>query len=68
LPYSEDLLHYNPYLRGGEPNVPGQVFLDNWGAALNGSMTFDELLALIESETNDVIGYKIRLPLLVKKA
>jgi hypothetical protein len=35
--------------------VPGQVFLANWGAALNGDITFDELLAMIESQTNAAI-------------
>ena len=52
LPYSEEILSFNPYLAGGEPAVPGQVFMDNWQQLLDGDMSFDEMLEKIESETN----------------
>ena len=55
LPFAADPLRFNPFLADGEPMVPGQVFLANWGAALNGDITFDELLAMIESQTNAAI-------------
>ena len=52
LPYAEEVLSFNPYLAGGEPAVPGQIFLDNWEQLLNGDMNFNEMLERIESETN----------------
>ncbi len=52
LDYANDLLEFNPFLAGGEPMVPGQVFLQNWEQALNGSLSFDDLVNMIESETN----------------
>ena len=52
LPYAEDVLQFNPYLAGGEPAVPGQVFMDNWEQLLNDEISFDDMLGKIESETN----------------
>ena len=52
LDYAGDVLQFNPYLAGGEPAVPGQVFMDNWEQLLNDEISFDDMLAKIESETN----------------
>ena len=52
LDYAEDTLQFNPYLAGGEPMVPGQVFLQDWEQVLTGAMSEAELLAKIEEETN----------------
>ncbi len=54
-PYTKDTLHFNPFLAGGEPMVPGIVYQTNLEQALKGEISFDELLALIESETNIAI-------------
>ena len=54
-PYTHDTIQFNPYLAGGEPMVPGMVYLTNLEQALKGEMTFEELLARIESETNVAI-------------
>jgi multiple sugar transport system substrate-binding protein len=54
-PYTHDTIQFNPYLAGGEPMVPGQVYLTNLEQTLKGEMTFEELLARIESETNVAI-------------
>jgi multiple sugar transport system substrate-binding protein len=51
-----DVLHFNPFLAGGEPMVPGNVYLTNLEAALKDEMTFEDLLARIESETNVAIA------------
>jgi len=54
-PYSKDTIQFNPYLAGGEPMVPGQVYLTNLEQALKGEIKFEELLSRIESETNTAI-------------
>ncbi|RIK56045.1 MAG: hypothetical protein DCC57_04030 [Chloroflexi bacterium] len=55
MPYAGEVLQFNPYLAGGEPMVPGNVYLTNLESALKGEMSFDDLLARIESETNVAI-------------
>ena len=52
LDYAEDTLAFNPFLAGGEPGPMGQVFMQNWEQALNGSLSFDDLVGMIETETN----------------
>lgn len=54
-PYSKDTIQFNPYLAGGEPMVPGIVYQTNLEQALKGEISFEELLAKIESETNVAI-------------
>ena len=54
-PYTKDTIQFNPYLAGGEPMVPGQVYMTSLEQALKGEMSFEELLARIESETNTAI-------------
>jgi multiple sugar transport system substrate-binding protein len=53
--HSDVVLAYNPYLRGGEPGVLADQFLVNWEPALQGDMDFDEMLQIIEDETNFAI-------------
>lgn len=52
LPHAEDILQFNPYLAGGEPAVPGQVFMDNWEQLLTDAMSFDEMIERIQSDTD----------------
>lgn len=54
-PYTKETIQFNPYLAGGEPMVPGIVYQTNLEQALKGEITFEELLARIESETNVAI-------------
>jgi multiple sugar transport system substrate-binding protein len=54
-PYTKDTIQFNPYLAGGEPMVPGIVYQTNLEQALKGEITFEELLARIEAETNVAI-------------
>ena len=54
-PYTKETLQFNPYLAGGEPMVPGIVYQTNLEQALKGEISFEELLARIESETNVAI-------------
>jgi multiple sugar transport system substrate-binding protein len=54
-PYSQETIQFNPYLAGGEPMVPGIIYQTNLEQALKGEISFEELLARIESETNVAI-------------
>lgn len=54
-PYTKETIQFNPYLAGGEPMVPGIVYQTNLEQALRGEISFEELLARIESETNVAI-------------
>ncbi|MDE2818742.1 MAG: hypothetical protein OXI40_03310 [Chloroflexota bacterium] len=53
--YSTDVLGFNPNLAGGEPMVPGATYMNNLEAALTGELAFDDMLQLIEDETNFAI-------------
>ena len=55
LDYANDVVGFNPNLSGGEPMVPGATYLGNLENALNGNISFDELLQIIEDETNFAI-------------
>jgi serine/threonine protein kinase len=55
LPYSEDILKFNPYLGDGVSLVPSETFEEYWGSALKGEITLDEMLQQIESATNAAI-------------
>jgi multiple sugar transport system substrate-binding protein len=45
-------LRFNPYEQGGEPGVVASLFIQFYEQALNGDITFDQMLQQIESETN----------------
>jgi multiple sugar transport system substrate-binding protein len=52
LNYNDIRLRFNPYLQGGAPGPITATYLANEERALNGEITFDELLQTIENETN----------------
>jgi multiple sugar transport system substrate-binding protein len=52
LNYAEEALRFNPYLQGGEPGVAGSLYTQFSEQALRGEISFDDMLARIESETN----------------
>lgn len=52
LPFAGDVLGFNPFMAGGEPMIPGQMYLQNQEQVLNGTMTLEDLLRTIETETN----------------
>lgn len=52
LPNANDVLSFNPFLAGGEPMVPGQVYLSNWEQVFNGDLSLDDLITQMEDETN----------------
>ncbi len=54
-PYANEVIQFNPYLAGGEPMVPGNVYLQNLERVLKDEISFDELLGMIETETNAAI-------------
>jgi multiple sugar transport system substrate-binding protein len=45
-------LKFNPYLQGGEPGVTASLYMQYLEQALNGTITYDEMLQKIENETN----------------
>ena len=55
LNYAADVMGFNPNLSGGEPMVPGSTYLTNLEDAMNGALSFDDLLQLIEDESNFAI-------------
>ncbi|MBI1258960.1 MAG: hypothetical protein GC204_15930 [Chloroflexi bacterium] len=55
LKYNDIRLRFNPYLQGGAPGPITATYLANEERALNGEITFDELLQTIEDETNTAI-------------
>ena len=55
LEYANDVLAFNPNLAGGEPGIVGSMYLNNLEDALSGNLSFDDLLGLIEEETNFAI-------------
>ena len=55
MEFAETTVRFNPYLQGGEPGVVASLFLQFYEQALNGDMTFDELLLNLESESNIAI-------------
>lgn len=55
LEFAETTVRFNPYLQGGEPGVVASLFLQFYEQALNGEITFDELLVKLESESNIAI-------------
>jgi multiple sugar transport system substrate-binding protein len=50
--FADTTVRFNPYLQGGEPGVVASLFIQFYEQALNGEITFDEMLQQIESETN----------------
>jgi multiple sugar transport system substrate-binding protein len=50
--FADTTVRFNPYLQGGEPGVVASLFIQFYEQALNGDITFDEMLQQIESETN----------------
>lgn len=52
LNYNDIRLRFNPYLQGGAPGPITTTYQANEERALNGEITFDELLMAIENETN----------------
>ncbi len=52
LSYNDIRLRFNPYLQGGAPGPITATYQANEERALNGEITFDELLQIIENETN----------------
>jgi multiple sugar transport system substrate-binding protein len=52
LASSDLVVKFNPYLQGGEPGVTASLYIQYMEQALNGTITFDEMLQKIEDETN----------------
>ena len=52
LNYNDIRLRFNPYLQGGAPGPITATYQANEERALNGEITFDDLLVAIENETN----------------
>lgn len=55
MTFADTTVKFNPYLQGGEPGVVASLFTQFYEQALKGTMTFDELLKKLESETNVAI-------------
>jgi len=55
MKFSDTAVRFNPYLQGGEPGVVASLFLQFYEQALNGEITFDELVQKLEAETNIAI-------------
>ena len=55
MEYADGTVGFNPNLAGGEPGIVGATYLNNLEDALNGNLSFDDLLQLIEDETNFAI-------------
>lgn len=55
MEFADTAVRFNPYLQGGEPGVVASLFLQFYEQALNGEMTFDELLQKLEDESNIAI-------------
>jgi multiple sugar transport system substrate-binding protein len=55
MKFAETTVRFNPYLQGGEPGVVASLFIQFYEQALNGDITFDEMLQQIEAETNIAI-------------
>jgi multiple sugar transport system substrate-binding protein len=51
MDHAGDVLEFNPFLAGGEPDVPGQIYNQNLEAALNDDISFDDLVDMIQDET-----------------
>jgi multiple sugar transport system substrate-binding protein len=52
MEFADTTVHFNPYLQGGEPGVVASLFIQFYEQALNGEITFDEMLVKLEEETN----------------
>jgi hypothetical protein len=52
MEFADTTVRFNPYLQGGEPGVVASLFLQFYEQALNGDITFDDMLLQLESETN----------------
>jgi multiple sugar transport system substrate-binding protein len=52
LKIADMTLKFNPYLQGGEPGVTASLYIQYLEQALNGTITFDEMLQKVQDETN----------------
>ena len=52
LKIADMTLKFNPYLQGGEPGVTASLYTQYLEQALNGTITFDEMLKKVQDETN----------------
>ncbi|MBV7330400.1 extracellular solute-binding protein [Chloroflexi bacterium TSY] len=52
MEFADTSVKFNPFLQGGEPGVVASLFIQFYEQALNGEISFDELLAKLEAETN----------------
>jgi multiple sugar transport system substrate-binding protein len=55
MEFAETTVRFNPYLQGGEPGVVASLFIQFYEQALNGEITFDDMLVQIQDETNTAI-------------
>jgi hypothetical protein len=55
MEFAETTVRFNPYLQGGEPGEVANLFIQFYEQALNGEITFDELLVKLEDEANIAI-------------
>lgn len=55
MEFAETTVRFNPYLQGGEPGEVASLFIQFYEQALNGEITFDEMLIKLEDESNIAI-------------
>jgi multiple sugar transport system substrate-binding protein len=55
MEFADTTVKFNPYIQGGEPGVVGSPYIQFYEQALKGDITFDEMLAKLEEETNVAI-------------
>jgi multiple sugar transport system substrate-binding protein len=55
MEFAETTVRFNPYLQGGEPGEVASLFIQFYEQALNGEITFDEMLLKLEEESNIAI-------------
>ncbi len=55
MKYSDFVVRFNPFLKGGEPGAVGAAFATYWERVLKGEMPFDQFIANIQKDVDTAL-------------
>jgi multiple sugar transport system substrate-binding protein len=55
MAYSDHVVRFNPFIRGGEPSAVGAAFANYRERTLQGEFTFDQMIELVQGEVEEAI-------------